>query len=48
VWTEILLSAGANVRASDEAGVTPLELAQRHNAPDLVALFERAQRGKAR
>ena len=42
---EILLSAGANLGARDDTGVTPLELARRHNAPELVTVFERAQRG---
>ena len=40
---EALLAAGANLQARDEDGLTPLELAQRHDAPDLVAVFERAR-----
>ena len=40
----ILLAAGADINARDGSGLTPLELAQRHNVPALVTVFERAQR----
>jgi ankyrin repeat protein len=41
---EILLAAGANVHARDARDLTPVDLAHRTNASDLVAVFARPGR----
>lgn len=41
---EVLLAAGASVHARDASGRTPLDLARRTNASDLVEVLDRAER----
>ena len=43
--TLVGLRAGADVRARNDAGLTPLELARRTGASDLVAVLDRAHTG---
>jgi ankyrin repeat protein len=42
---EALLAAGADAQARDDSGLTPLELARRRGATDLIAVLERSQPG---